>query len=375
MNNGISLSVLVVDDNSKNLQILADILRSRDFKVATAKDGFKALKFIDKTKPDIILLDIMMPEMDGFEVSRRLKSKEATKDIPIIFISALNDTSDKIKGFRAGGVDYITKPFQEEEVFARINAQLKLKLASKKLKTANKLLQTANATKDKMFSIIAHDLRGPIGSLSQALDILVDSPEIIGTEEQKSTFMKELKASAKRASLLLENLLCWARNQRCEIEYNPADTEFNQIIRNNINLLSGIAKDKTISLTSEINESLRVYADTDMIMTVVRNLISNALKFTPENGKVTVSAVLKDDFIEISVVDTGVGISENDTEKLFSPDEHFTTYGTQNEKGSGLGLLLCKDFVEKNNGKIWVETEEGKGSKFKFTLPKTKEHK
>ncbi len=373
MNTDLPLSVLIVDDNSKNLQILADILRSRNFKVATAKDGFKALKFIDKMEPDIILLDIMMPEMDGFEVSRRLKSKEATKDIPIIFISALNGTSDKVKGFRAGGVDYITKPFQEEEVFARVNAHLKLKLAREELKTANELLRTANTTKDKMFSIIAHDLRGPIGSLSQGLDILVDHPDMIGTDEQKSDFMKELKSSAKGASLLLENLLCWARNQRCEIEYHPANIKLNPIIKNNINLLSGIAKDKTISLFSELKESLCVYADEDMIMTVVRNLISNALKFTPENGQVKVDAVSKDDFVEISVTDTGIGISENDTEKLFSPDEHFTTYGTRNEKGSGLGLLLCKDFVEKNSGKIWVETKEGKGSKFKFTLPERSE--
>lgn len=143
MNNPNADSILIVDDNSKNLQVLADILRNRNYRVALAKDGFKALKFIDKRKPDLILLDVMMPEIDGFETCRRLSADPRTEDIPIIFISALTDTLDKVKGFEAGGVDYITKPFQKEEVLARVKTHLELKRSREELKIAYEKLQKA----------------------------------------------------------------------------------------------------------------------------------------------------------------------------------------------------------------------------------------
>ncbi|MCP4104286.1 MAG: hybrid sensor histidine kinase/response regulator [Desulfobacteraceae bacterium] len=367
MNNEKESFILIVDDNPKNLQVLGNILREKKHKTAIAKSGVQALKFVEKKLPDLILLDIMMPEMDGFETCQNLKGRSDTRNIPVIFISALSDTSEKLKGFQAGGVDYITKPFQQEEVFARVDAHLKLKHSQEDLRNAN-------ATKDKLFSIIGHDLRAPLGTLIQALEMMVDNPDMLD-EKERLEIMNDLMISTKRAYNLLENLLYWARSQRGEIDYSPFDMEINTIVDDNIRLLSGIAKDKSVNLYSEIKEPVQVHCDADMITTVIRNLIANALKFTPESGEIRINAVLKEDdkeTVEVSVADNGVGIAKENMDKLFRSNEFFTTYGTKNEKGSGLGLMLCKEFVKKNRGKIWVESEQGKGSEFKFTLPKVR---
>ncbi len=368
MDNNKSSAILIVDDNSNNLQILADILRGSNYKVAIAMDGLKALDFINKRKPDLILLDIMMPGMDGFEVCEKIKSNEDTKDIPVIFISALKDTIDKVKGFEIGGIDYITKPFQKEEILVRVNSHLKLKHAQEELKQTNESLKAVNATKDKLFSIIAHDLRNPIEGLLLMLNSFEKDPDQLNAN-LKSIIVNELSSTMKNIHHLLANLLLWARSQQGEIMFQPVHTDLNQIIDECISLLSRIAKEKSIRLVSELRETIPIYADINMIKTVVRNLISNALKFTRESGEIKLTAGLLTDMIKVSIIDTGIGISKDNMEKLFQLDQHFTTIGTKKEKGSGLGLLLCKTFVERNGGKISVESEENIGSIFQFTLP------
>lgn len=362
------LSILIVDDNSRNLQILAEILSQSKYRVAMAKDGLKALNFVSKMKPDLVLLDVMMPGMDGFDVCRRMKSENSTKDIPVIFISALKDTSDKIRGFEAGGVDYIIKPFSKEEVLARVDVHLKLKKAREELKSTNMLLSSANAARDKLFAIIAHDLRGSIGSLGKMLEMMSNKNAAHDTVRE-AEFIRKLGTSAKRTCDLLENLLSWARSQRGEFDYYPQETDIAQIVDVTIGSLRSIAEEKSIRLYSLVPETLPVYADVDMTMLVVRNLVSNALKFTPENGEVKIRAVAKNDFVEVSVADTGVGIPGENIDKLFRIDEHYTTCGTKNERGTGLGLLLCMEFVQKNRGTLRVESRENEGSRFVFTLP------
>jgi signal transduction histidine kinase len=361
-------SVIIVDDNTNNLHVLAHILRDKGFKVATIKDGFKALKFIQQKKPDLVLLDIMMPGMDGYEVCKKLKSNVTTKDIPIIFITALSNTEDKIQGFELGGVDYITKPFRKEEVFSRINAHLTLKYAQEELKIANQKLRAANATKDKFFSIIAHDLRGPVASLSGLLEMAATNPDFLDKADRSEIFL-ELKTSAQNVYHLLENLLSWAKSQQGRLRCQPEKIFLSHMVKNVNNLFSTIAKQKSITLHSEVQRDVTVFADTDMIMTVLRNLISNAIKFTPDSGHISIGAKPCDGFIEVTVKDTGAGISDDHLDKLFQTEINFTTYGTRNEKGSGLGLLLCKEFVEKNGGKIRVESKPKQGSRIIFTLP------
>ncbi|MEZ4524969.1 MAG: hybrid sensor histidine kinase/response regulator [Desulfobacterales bacterium] len=366
-------AVLIVDDNIQNLQVLADILRGRNLRIAMVKDGFKALDFVARKKTDLVLLDIMMPGIDGYEVCKRLRENEESKDIPVIFISALSDTENKIKGFEVGGVDYITKPFQREEVYARVNAHLRLKRANEKLKTANDLLREANAAKDRLFSIIAHDLRGPIGSLCQTVEIMADAPGAL-EQELQAELLKSLSMSVRGVHYLLENLLYWAGSQSGQMFFHPGPVRLSDIVEPNISLLNTAARSKNIRLHSEIapdseGQEILVWADREMMEVVVRNLLSNALKFTPDFGGVSLRAVRKGEEAEISVKDTGVGIRSEDIGKLFSLHEHFSTRGTRSEKGSGLGLILCKEFTEKNKGRLWVESTEGKGSVFRFTLP------
>lgn len=362
-------TVLIVDDNAQNLQVLANILRERRFRVATARDGFRALDFLRKRTPDLILLDIMMPGMDGFEVCRRLKSDEASRDIPVLFISALSETGDKLKGFEAGALDYITKPFQKEEVFARVNAHLNLKRAQEATQAANKALKKANATKDKLFSIISHDLRSPLGGLLNSLELLTEKWEAL-PDETKREILTDLRGSVKSAFDLMENMLCWANAQRGKIDFQPENTPLRQIVDNNRRVLSGVAREKSIRIETDIDPQLLVYADPNMAMSVLRNLISNAVKFTPEGGRVEVTAEEGGAEVAISVSDTGVGVGPERLPRLFQPDAHFTTPGTRNEKGSGLGLLLCREFVERNGGRIWAAERPGGGTVFTFTLPK-----
>ena len=362
------LSIIIVDDNTDNLHVLANILRNEGFKVATVKDGHKALKFIRHKIPDLILLDVMMPGMDGYEVCKRLKKNSDTREIPIIFITALSNTEDKIKGFEHGCVDYITKPFRKEEVLARINVHLILQQTNKELEVTNQKLKIVNSTKDKLFSIVAHDLRGPISSIAGMLEMVTVNPEFLD-KANRLDILNEMKISAQNAYHLLENLLSWAKSQQGSIRCRPEYSCLNVMLKNIIHLFSFIAGQKNIFLRSNIPGKIMVYADTDMIMTVLRNLISNALKFTRDSGEVLISAKAFETFVEITVKDNGVGIGQDRLRNMFQMDQHFSTYGTRNEKGCGLGLLICKEFIENNGGILRIESQVEQGSRFIFTLP------
>lgn len=229
-------------------------------------------------------------------------------------------------------------------------------------------LYDANATKDKFFSIISHDLKGPFSSVISLIDMMINDYKEFNEEEKKYS-LKQIQLSAKNTYKLLENLLLWSRNQRGKIEINPELIDLNDIIDVAVRLLSSSAQRKNITLINNSEKSITAYFDKNTIVTVINNLISNALKFTPINGKVTVTAEKNNDLVLVSVEDNGVGISESDLKKLFRIDVSHSTKGTESEVGTGLGLILCKEFVEKNGGKIWVESEVKKGSKFKFNIP------
>ncbi len=361
--------VLIVDDNSQNLQFLGYILEESGYEPALCRDGKMALNFLKKEKPDLILLDIMMPGMDGIETCRRIKQIDETKDIPILFITALAGTSDKLKAFNVGGVDYITKPFQKEEVLARVNAHLTIRNQRKELEGKNAKLQHANATRDRFFSIISHDLRQPFSGINGFAQILIEFAETLSKDEIRK-IGHSLSSASTSTFKLLENLLEWTSLQRGKMEYQPVYLNFFDIVSSSINLYEGIARQKGIDITAQIEPNTILFADRNMIDTVLRNLINNAIKFTSEGGKVIVSSHFGDTTVEARVADTGVGISDRGQKRIFKLDQKYKTDGTAGESGSGLGLILCQELIEKNGGKIWVESEKGKGSIFKFTLPR-----
>lgn len=229
-------------------------------------------------------------------------------------------------------------------------------------------LKRINATRDKFFSIIAHDLRNPISAFMNVSDFLTQTFQELSRDEIKD-FLDDVNTSAKSLYELLENLLLWSRSQRGLIPYHPISLDTNSMIQSNLELLKFNAENKCIDLTYQANENLTVFADPNMLNTIIRNLITNAIKFTNDNGKVTVKCEKNEKFATISICDTGVGIPEANIKTMFQLEGSVTTAGTKQEAGSGLGLILCREFVEKHGGYIGVESEINVGSRFYFTIP------
>ncbi|MGE5395376.1 MAG: ATP-binding protein, partial [Candidatus Saccharibacteria bacterium] len=243
------------------------------------------------------------------------------------------------------------------------------KEAEKEISQKNEELENLNATKDKFFSIIAHDLRSPFNSLLGLTEMLsVDLPNM--SKEDVQPMVNIIYKSTNNLYRLLENLLQWSQIQSGTIPFDPKPVSLKLVIDESVEVTKEPAMLKEIDIASTVNNQLMVYADSNMLQTVIRNLMSNAIKFTPKGGKVTVAAFrTEDNQVEISVADTGIGISETMIGNLFRMDVKTNRMGTEREPSNGLGLLLCKEFVEKHGGKIWVESEVDKGSVFHFTIP------
>ena len=358
--------ILIVDDVMSNVLLLKVLLTNEKFAIATASNGRQALEQVDKENPDLVLLDVMMPDMSGFEVAQHLKANPKTADIPIIFLTALNSTTDIVKGFQVGANDFISKPFNKEELIIRVTHQISLVAAKRIILNKTEELQRTIAGRDKLYSVIAHDLRSPMGSIKMVLNMLILNlpSEKIGDE------MYELLTMANQTTedvfSLLDNLLKWTKSQIGKLNVVYQDIDVVEVVDGVIDILAGMKK---ITIREEKPEKLAVSADIDMLKTVVRNLISNAIKFSNENSEVLVKLEAKDGMAVVSVQDHGCGIDEEGQKKLLHTDTHFSTFGTNNEEGSGLGLLLCQDFVVKNGGKLWFTSKKGEGSIFSFSVP------
>lgn len=361
--------ILIVDDVMSNVLLLKVLLTNEKFAIATASNGRQALEQVEKENPDLVLLDVMMPDMSGFEVAQYLKSNPNTADIPIIFLTALNSTADIVKGFQVGANDFISKPFNKEELIIRVTHQISLVAAKRLILSKTEELQRTIAGRDKLYSVIAHDLRSPMGSIKMVLNMLILNlpSEKIGAE------MYELLTMANQTTedvfSLLDNLLKWTKSQIGKLNVVYQDVDLVEVTDGVIEIFSMVASLKKIRIREMKPEKMMVNADIDMLKTVVRNLLSNAIKFSKENSEVLVKMEEVDGMAVVSVQDYGCGISEEGQKKLLHTDTHFSTFGTNNEEGSGLGLLLCKDFVVKNGGKLWFTSKEGEGSIFSFSIP------
>ncbi len=259
----------------------------------------------------------------------------------------------------------------EELAYVNKNLEGLVLERTKKIEDQNVQLEKLNATKDRFFSIISHDLRGPVGNLAASLGLMTDSFNTLD-EKTKFELLKSLKLSSDKTYHLLENLLIWSRIQGDSIRFEPANILLNQLVAENIDLFQANAEQKHIKISVHIPENLKIYADNYMLGTVIRNLLGNAIKFTGNNGKISILAKIEDDNVIVEISDTGIGINEEDMKKLFQIEHNFQLIGTNGEKGSGLGLILCKEFIDKHDGEIQVESVEGKGSSFKLYLPKDK---
>jgi two-component system, sensor histidine kinase and response regulator len=361
-------SILIVDDNKENIKVLGLALKEKNYNLIVAFSGKNALEILDLTPIDLVLLDVMMPEMDGFEACSRMKANPKTKDIPVIFITALTELDNIVRGFEVGGVDYITKPFKSNELFARVQTQLEIRNQRLKLEEQTLELKETIETRDKLYSLIAHDLRSPLANIKSILTALSNQDIDEGSFKELVT---ALQKTTNETFDLLENLLLWSRNKLSKLSPQKTTFSLNQVITETAELLKTNAMQKSIRVETVISKPVDIHADKNMISTVIRNLGSNAIKFTQKGGIIKIESEAKSDCIQISVTDNGVGISPGNLSNLFGRDGFYTTYGTEQEKGSGLGLKLVLDFVNYHNGNIDVESEEGVGSKFTVTLPLT----
>lgn len=368
--NNSDFTVLIVDDVDANVLLLKLLLTKAGYKTLTAYNGKDALEIIKKSSPDLVLLDIMMPVMDGHEVAAQLREMPERRDMPIIFLSALNSPDDIVKGFKFGAADYVSKPFNKDELLIRVNHQLSLVSAKRIISRQNDELQRTIIGRDKLYSVIAHDLRSPIGSIRMVMNALVLNIPKETLDEDMYELLIMGNRLTEESFVLLDNLLKWTKSQTGRLNTVFQDNvEILPLIRGEVELSEVVAELKNIRIKLNGDTNAKVRIDQDMIKTVLRNLVSNAIKFSNPASEVNVNITEEEGQILISVMDSGEGISQENQDKLFKADSHFTSFGTDNEEGSGLGLLLCKEFVTRNGGKIWFESKEGEGSTFYFNIP------
>jgi len=356
--------ILIVDDEPSNLAAMVDIFMKAGsmyeiFQSLTAK---MAIEIAQKRLPDLIITDWEMPVKNGIEMIKELKQDSLTCDIPIIMCTGVMISSEHLQtALDAGAVDYIRKPVDEIELMARVRSMLVLSNSFKEIKALNSL-------KDKIFTIIGHDLRGPVGNIKSMVELIAN--QSINIEPNKiADFFTLLNRSAKSTYNLLENLLSWANTQQSKISFNPQMYSLERLINENIQIFEENAQFKKIAIKMNARGNTQVNMDINLISSVIRNLLSNATKFTSAVGTITIDIKTSSKAHIVSLSDTGVGIAPENIEKIMSKLEYFTTYGTNKEKGSGLGILLCLEFIAIHKGQLWVESEVGKGSTFYFSLP------
>ncbi len=365
-------NILVVDDTLDNLKVLTAMLARQGYKVRSALNGPTALKSARAVAPDLVLLDINMPEMDGYQVCQELKQDERTRDIPVLFISALDATDDKVRAFQVGGVDYITKPFQFEEVAARVETHLMLYRQRQEIQALRakerQHFEELDAMKDRMILMVSHDLKNPLSAVlgyTELLQMDIDSMDTM----QMQFSLKNIQLGARRMYTLIDDLLDLGKIEH-GLALNVAPLVLLHFIQECLDQIRILAMQKRIDLTCSAPADLSVEADHDRLHQVINNLLSNALKYTPEGGRIEVMAERVEDEIIIRVKDSGPGIPAKHLPHLFDKFYRVDDFDHQAVEGTGLGLAIARAIVEQHRGRIWAESTPGAGSTFSIALPR-----
>lgn len=344
-------NILVVDDIPANILLLVRMLTDRGYNPRPVLSGKLALQAAHEDPPDLILLDINMPEMNGFEVCEQLKADVFLKDIPVIFISALNETIDKVKAFRVGGVDYVTKPFQFEEVYARVQTHLRLR--------------HLEILRDDLTHMVVHDLSNPLLVIFGLLDVLEsqESPKLSSSTKE---FVTLARLSTEELRNSISSILDVSKIGAGEMKLHCEPCDLVALIHSMVCTTHILPGNRTVTFDAQ-EAPLVVTADVGLIRRVLQNLISNAVSYTPSGGDVHITLTSSSSEVRVSVTDSGPGIAPEHHQRIF---EKFGQVEDQiNRTGTGLGLTFCKLAINALGGRIGVESEVGKGSAFWFTLP------
>ncbi|HSI10331.1 MAG TPA: hybrid sensor histidine kinase/response regulator [Rariglobus sp.] len=369
--------VLIVDDNADNLQVLAGHLTEAGYEVLAANNGARALALVSNRKPDLILLDIQMPGMDGFAVCRKLKGDPEMADIPVIFITAARtDTNDVLEGFQLGAVDYVTKPFKSLELLARVRTHVDLKLArdlildyNRRLRNLSAHLQKTNTAKNRFLGIVSHDIRGAFSNVISVSRMLTDGTPMPAAES--SGFLSDIGIEAEHMMTLAENLLNLEVIERQDVQPASERVETRALLDFvfQSHQLATRAKQITILLESD-GTPLR--GDLTSCRQVLTNLVSNAVKYSPKGSTIWVTAKRDEtdgSLVRLAVRDQGPGLSTDDQKKLFTPYTRLTSKATASEHSVGLGLSIVKLMTEAMGGRVICESTLGEGAVFAAVLP------
>lgn len=329
--------ILIVDDNDNNLQLLGGLLKAQGYRIQVAKNGVAALGTVHQSVPDLILLDIMMPEMDGFDVARRLKSDDRYRHIPIIFISANNDENSIVRGVECGGQDYVSKPFIKRELLARVHNQLAISMNERNL-------EEIIEAKDHFFAQITTSLKNPLAQLasfSQMLPSQIEQSDYSRAIEYANIIQETAVCQFKH----FENLLEWARIQIGHYVPSFEDVDLTSSINGIIDLLNSKIQSKSLIITCNYETDI-VFADQHLLQTVLRNIIDNAVKFSRQNGTIDIMVYDQGETVCISIRDYGEGLDATTAEKLFDPHTDLKMINTgSDEKGNCMGLRISKALI------------------------------
>lgn len=363
--------ILIVDDIVQNLQVLGTTLMENNYEISMANNGFQALKLVEKVNPDLILLDVLMPDMTGFEVCEKIKAMDKFKDIPVIFLTAKTEAEDIVQGFEKGGVDYITKPFNKSELLVRIRTHIELKNARDIILEQNQRLTALNNEKSEILGIAAHDLKNPLSSIKGLAEVVQMMYDDFGKDEIID-IADQIRISSEYMFQIISDLLDINAIEEGKIKINLESFGLSEVINRAIEKYSQKAAEKSINIIfNPQSEDLKVRADVVKTIQVLDNLISNALKFSPFGKSVWIEPGIdaSGKSARIEVRDQGPGISGEDMKKMFGKFAKLSAKPTNNENSTGLGLSIVKKLVESMNGSISCESEIGNGTSFFLELP------
>ena len=376
-----NMKVLIVDDIADNLKVLYNTLKNEGYELSLVKTGKQALNHIQQHPPDLLLLDIILPDISGYEICKRLKGDKATKDIPIIFLSAKMDSKDIIKGFHSGAVDYITKPFAHEEVVARVKNHLTLKCLhedleyrvlqrTEELLKAKNLAEAASQAKSAFLSRMSHELRTPLNAIMGCAQLQQNSMPKDASGKHKVLPSRILEASEHLLNLI-NDILDIVKGEKGEIDVTLAACSLDQIIKESLNLVKTQAANRRVTITTYKPTTLYVQTNHRRLKQAIVNLLSNAIKYNHVGGTVTINVdSVADHKVQISVRDTGLGIPTKYQGVIFEPFHRLASAEAKEIEGTGIGLAITKLLVQKMDGSIRVHSKAGLGSTFSLTIPR-----
>ena len=366
------ISILIADDDAAIRTMIQQFLTHEGYTVSVAPDGTEAVRLAQQTKPDLILTDIKMPKMDGYQVCQAIKSDPAMKHVPILVLTVLDRNEERVKGLDAGADDFINKPFNQAELLARVRAFLRTKSLHDELERSYIRLKELENMRDALTGMIIHDLKSPLNVISGSIQVTLESmSDSKNGAPDDIRLLKNAEASCRHMMSLLNDILDVSRLEQHELPLKREEVSMEKLIMDCMDLLAPLRIKYDVSFKTIFEPNFpMISVDPVIIQRVINNLVTNSLKFTPPEGSITASLKKVGQEAEISIQDTGIGIPEKYLEKIFEKFFQGSEFEST-RKGQGVGLTFCKMAIDAHGGRIWAESKENEGSRFIVRLPLT----